>query len=82
MRQDFFEQYHLYEMIWTPHNVSYRVDGKEVAKIDWRMAKIPDEYCFLWIGSPIYQDGTYYAQNGIPFLPDDRFTHIRYISIE
>ncbi|WP_052596859.1 family 16 glycosylhydrolase [Aureispira sp. CCB-QB1] len=82
LRQDFFEQYHLYEMIWTPHNVSYRVDGKEVAKIDWRMAKIPDEYCFLWIGSPIYQDGTYYAQNGIPFLPDDRFTHIRYISIE
>ena len=82
LRQDFFEQYHLYEMIWTPHDVSYRVDGKEVAKIDWRMAKIPDEYCFLWIGSPIYQDGTYYAQNGIPFLPDNRYTHIRYISIE
>lgn len=82
LRQDFFEEYHLYEMIWTPHDVSYRVDGKEVAKIDWRMAKIPDEYCFLWIGSPIYQDGTYYAQKAIPFLPDDRFTHIRYISIE
>lgn len=82
LRQDFFDQYHLYEMVWTPHHVTYKVDGKFAAKIDWRMAKIPDEYCFLWIGSPIYQDGTYYSQLGIPFLPDDRFTHIRYISIE
>ncbi|BDS14130.1 family 16 glycosylhydrolase [Aureispira anguillae] len=82
LHQDFFNQYHLYEIIWTPHDVSYRVDGEQVAKIDWRMAKIPDEYTFLWIGSPIYQDGTYYAQEGIPFLPNDRFSHIRYISIE
>lgn len=82
LRQDFFEQYHLYEMVWTPHNVTYKVDGRQVAQIDWRMAKIPDEYSFLWIGSPIYQDGTYYSQNGIPFLPTDRFSHIRYISIE
>jgi len=82
LRQDFFEKYHLYEIMWTPQDVRYRIDGKEVAKIDSRMAKIPDEYSFLWIGSPIYQDGTFYAQNGIPFLPNDRFTHIRYISIE
>lgn len=82
LEREFFEQYHLYEIVWTPHDVTYRLDGKQVAKIDWRMAKIPDEYAFLWIGSPIYQDGTYYAQSNVPFLPDDRFTHIRYISIE
>lgn len=80
--RDFFEDYHLYEIVWTPHDITYKVDGKEMAKIDWRMAKIPDEYSFLWIGSPIYQDGTYYAQSLIPFFPEDLITHIRYISIE
>lgn len=82
LKQDFFEQYHLYEIIWMPYHVVYKIDGKQVAKIDWRMAKIPDEYCFLWIGSPIYQDGTYYDQRSIPFPSKDKFTHIRYISIE
>lgn len=82
LQREFFDQYHLYEISWTPHDVIYKIDGKQTAKIDWRMAKIPDEYAFLWIGSPIYQDGTYYSQTGIPFLPSDRFTHIRYISIE
>ena len=79
---DFWEQYHQYEIIWSPQNVKYKIDGRLVATIDESLAKIPDEYAFLWIGSPIYQDGTYYGQNGIPFLPDDRFSHIRYISIE
>lgn len=82
LRQDFFDQYHLYEIVWTPSDIQYKIDGIQVAKIDWRMAKIPDEYAFLWIGSPMYQDGTYYAQSGIPFIPTDQFSHIRYISIE
>jgi len=82
LRQDFFDQYHLYEIVWSPYDIHYKIDGKEVAKIDWTMAKIPDEYAFLWIGSPMYQDGTYYAQSGIPFIPTDQFSHIRYISIE
>lgn len=80
--RDFFEDYHLYEITWTPHGVHFKVDGKDKAHIDWTMAKIPNQYCFLWIGSPIYQDGTYYSQDQIPFLPNDVFSHIRYISIE
>ena len=79
---DFFEGYHLYEIIWKPDAVQFRIDGRLVGTITEQMAKIPDEYAFLWIGSPIYQDGTYYAQNQIPFLPDNRYSHIRYISIE
>ena len=82
LRRDFFEEYHLYEIVWSPYDIYYKIDGEVVAKIDWRMATIPDQYAFLWIGSPIYQDGTYYAQNRIPFLPNDRFSHVRYISIE
>ncbi len=79
---DFFEGYHLYEIIWKPASVQFKIDGRLVATITEQMAKIPDEYAFLWLGSPIYQDGTYYGQNQIPFLPDDRFSHIRYISID
>lgn len=82
LRQNYFNAYHLYEMVWTPHSVVYKVDGEKVAYIDWTMARIPDQYCFFWIGSPIYQDGTYYAQDRMPFLPKDMFSHIRYISIE
>ncbi len=82
LRQDFFDQYHLYEIVWSPYDIHYKIDGEEVAKIDWTMAKIPDEYAFLWVGSPMYQDGTYYSQNSIPFLPSDQFSHVRYISIE
>lgn len=80
--RDFFDKYHLYEIVWTPHSVTYKVDGKEEAYIDWTMARIPNEYSFLWIGSPIYQDGTYYSQDRMPFLPKDMFSHIRYISVE
>ena len=82
LRQDFFNEYHLYEIVWTPHSVQYKIDGEERAFIDWTMASIPNQYSFLWLGSPIYQDGTYYAQDKIPFLPYDLFSHIRYISIE
>lgn len=82
LERDFFDQYHLFEIIWNPYDVIYKIDGQVRAKIDWRMAKIPDSYAFLWIGSPIYQDGTFYAQNSIPFYPEDLFTHVRYISIE
>ncbi len=80
--REFFEDYHLYEIVWSPYDIFYKIDGKIVAKIDWRMAKIPDVHAFLWIGSPIYQDGTYYTQSKMPFLPYDAITHIRYLSIE
>lgn len=80
--RDFFEQYHLYEILWTPHHVIYKVDGEQFAYINWEMAKIPDQYCFLWIGCPIYQDGTYYSQNSIPFFPRDQFAHIAYMAVE
>ncbi|MCP4443513.1 MAG: family 16 glycosylhydrolase [Aureispira sp.] len=82
LSRDFFDEYHMYEIRWTPHHITYLVDGEQKAFIDWRMADIPDEYAFLWISSPIYQDGTYYSQQQIPFLDKDHFSHIRYISIE
>ncbi|MCP4443512.1 MAG: family 16 glycosylhydrolase [Aureispira sp.] len=79
---DFFDDYHLYEIRWTPHNVTYWVDDVQKAIVNWEMADIPDEYVFLWLGSLIYQDGTYYSQADIPFYETTRFSHIRYISIE
>lgn len=80
--RDFFNEYHMYEIRWTPHHITYLLDGEQKAFINWEMADVPDEYAFLWISSPIYQDGTYYSQMQIPFLEKDHFSHIRYISIE
>jgi hypothetical protein len=80
--RSFFEQFHTYELIWSPQQVRFLLDGKEEAVITPDMAKIPDKYLFLWIGSPIYQDGTYYSQIKIPFLEKDKQSVIDYIKIE
>lgn len=81
-QRDFFNEFHNYELIWTPKDVKFLVDGKLKAYINSRMAKIPDKHLFLWIGSPMYQDGTYYAQQLIPFLKTDKYTLVDYIKIE
>jgi hypothetical protein len=78
----FFNYYHLYEIYWTPTSIAYLLDGKQVALITRNEAKIPDKPLYLWIGSPIYQDGTYNAQPQIPFLPYDEETDIDWIRIE
>ena len=79
---DFFWSFHTYELYWYPTYIRFLVDGKECALITREMAKIPDKYLFLWIGSPMYQDGTYYNQSSIPFLQRDKESVIDYIKIE
>jgi beta-glucanase (GH16 family) len=78
----FFNYYHLYEIYWTPTYVRYLVDGEEKAYFTNKEVKIPDQELYLWIGSPIYQDGTYYSQTNIPFIPYDSFSEIDWIRIE
>ncbi len=78
----FFNYYHLYEIYWTPTSVQYSVDGKEQAYFTNKEVKIPDQELYLWIGSPLYQDGTYYSQTNIPFIPYDSFSEIDWIRIE
>lgn len=80
--RSFFDKFHTYELIWTPQQVRFLLDGEEKAVITPEMAMIPDKHLFLWIGSPIYQDGTYYSQIQIPFLEKDKETVIDYIRIE
>ena len=80
--KEFFDSFHTYELYWYPDHVRYLLDGTEVAMITNEMAKIPDTYMFLWIGSPLYQDGTFYSQVSIPFLRSDKQTVIDYIKIE
>ena len=80
--RDYFNSFHTYELYWYPDHVRFLVDGYEQADITKEMAKIPDKYAFLWIGSPLYQDGTYYAQSSIPFLVRPKQTIIDYIRIE
>ena len=79
---DFFESFHNYELYWYPTYVRFLVDGKECALITKEMAKIPDKYLFLWIGSPMYQDGTFYNQSSVPFLEKDKESTIDYIRVE
>jgi beta-glucanase (GH16 family) len=81
-KRDFFNDFHTYEMYWYPDRVRFMVDGKETAVITKDVASIPDKYMFLWIGSPMYQDGTYYMQSHIPFLKYDKHTIVDYIKIE
>lgn len=78
----YFDMFHTYELYWYPDHVRFLVDGYEQAYITKDLAKIPDKYAFLWIGSPLYQDGTYYAQSSIPFLIRPKQTVIDYIRIE
>ena len=80
--KEFFNSFHTYELYWYPDHVRYMLDGAEVAVITKDMAKIPDKHMFLWIGSPLYQDGTFYAQFSIPFLRNDKQSVIDYIKIE
>jgi hypothetical protein len=80
--RDYFNSFHTYELYWYPDHVRFLVDGNEQAVITKDMAKIPDKYAFLWIGSPLYQDGTYYAQSSIPFLVRPKQSVIDYIRIE
>jgi beta-glucanase (GH16 family) len=82
LNKSFFESFHTYELFWYPERVVFKLDGKETAVITPDMAAIPDKHMFLWIGSPLYQDGTYYSQNSIPFLKQDKFSVIDYIRIE
>ena len=77
-----FDKFHLFELYWYPDHVRFLVDGYEHAVITKDMASIPDKYAFLWIGSPLYQDGTYYDQSLIPFLEHDKQTIVDYIKIE
>jgi beta-glucanase (GH16 family) len=80
--RSFFNDFHTYEMYWYPDHVRFLLDGRETALITSKMAKIPDSYMYLWIGSPLYQDGTYYSQSNIPFLKYDKESIIDYIKIE
>lgn len=80
--KDFFNNFHTYEMYWYPDRVVFKLDGEEVGLITKDMADIPDTHMFLWIGSPMYQDGTYYSQSNIPFLKFDKYSVIDYIRIE
>lgn len=80
--RDYFNSFHTYELYWYPDHVRFLVDGCEEAIITKDMAKIPDKYAFLWIGSPLYQDGTYYSQSSIPFLLRSKQTVVDYIKIE
>ena len=60
----------------------FLIDGVEKADIGKDLAKIPDKHMFLWVGSPLYQDGTWYTQTNIPFLKDDKYSIIDYIKID
>lgn len=80
--RSFFDSFHTYELYWYPDRVRFLLDGKQTALITRDMAKIPDKHSFLWIGSPMYQDGTYYEQSSIPFLKYDKRSIIDYIRIE
>jgi hypothetical protein len=82
LNREYFNYFHTYELYWFPDHVRFLVDGAEQAIITKDMASIPDKYMFLWIGSPLYQDGIYYSQSNIPFLKYDKHTIIDYIKIE
>jgi len=82
MDRSFFEEYHMYEIKWSPQAVEFYIDHDLKARIDKTWAKIPDQPCNVWINSPIYQDGTFCTQSDIPFFSKDHFSHIRFISIE
>lgn len=80
--RSFLNDFHVYEIEWRPQFVRFSVDGKETALITPNMARIPNKPMYLWIGSPIYQDGTLFTQSHIPFLTTDKNSCIDYIRIE
>jgi beta-glucanase (GH16 family) len=78
----FLNEYHQYEIIWKPQYVQFKVDGKETAMITPDMAAIPNKYMFLWMSTLLIQDGVFYNQQEVPFLAEDKFSHIKWIKIE
>ena len=82
MDEHFFESWHTYDLYWYPDSVRFLLDGEEKAIINTDAARIPDKQMFLWIGTPMYQDGTYYTQSFVPFLKQDKKSIIDYIRIE
>lgn len=80
--RSFFETFHIYEIVWTPEYVAYFVDGKMLSRIRKEWAKIPDSNMFLWIGTPIYQEGNYYTVSYLPFFDTPKYSYIDYIKIE
>ncbi|HRN93368.1 MAG: family 16 glycosylhydrolase [Chitinophagales bacterium] len=79
---EWFSRFHTFEVIWQPEKIRMLIDGKETACFTPEYSSIPDKHMFLWIGSPIYQDGTYFTQSFIPFTETDKETIIDYIKIE
>jgi len=79
---DWFDRFHTYEILWEPNRVRMYVDGKETADFTPDLISVPNKHLFLWIGSPLYQDGTMYTQSFIPFLESDKEAIIDYIKIE
>lgn len=82
INRNFHDEFHIYKIYWSPHEVILSIDGKVKAKFDKTIGSIPDKYMSLWIGSPLYQDGTYFDAKQIPFLEKDKFTIIDWIKIE
>lgn len=78
----FLNEYHVYEIEWKPQYVRFYVDSKEVGLITPDMAAIPDKHMFLWMATLIIQDGLFYNQQQVPFLKEDKFSHIKWIKIE
>jgi len=79
---DWFDRFHTYEILWEPNRVRMYVDGKETADFTPDLISVPDKHLFLWIGSPLYQDGTIYTQSFVPFLESDKEAIIDFIKIE
>jgi beta-glucanase (GH16 family) len=77
-----FNKYHEYKIIWTPQKITFQIDKETVGIITPQEAAIPNVYMYLWIGSPIYQDGTYYSQPQIPFLETAKKCEIKSIIID
>lgn len=80
--RSFLSDFHTYEILWTPEYVKYYVDGIMLSKIQSDWAKIPDRNMFLWIGTPIYQEGNYYTISYLPFFDTSKYSYIDYIKIE
>lgn len=80
--RSFFNTFHTYEIVWTPDYVEYFVDGTMLSRIRKEWAKIPDSNMFLWLGTPIYQEGNYYTVSYLPFFDTPKYSYIDYIKIE
>ena len=82
LESSFLDEAHVYTLDWTPQGVSFYIDGKYVSQITPAYAYIPNKPMYLWVGSPLYQDGTFYDIHQIPFLKEDQISHKKWIKIE